>query len=257
MSWRKIIPNLLTLAAMVCATLCLIHSANGEFLASAQMMMLCLVFDGLDGNVARLIRGQTKFGAELDTFVDITAYSVAPAMMIYNLVMKDFGFWGIVLVCLTIMMGALRLSRFRVGDPDRGNKGYTGLPVTVNAGWVAMLVFATESGVIKSDFISLSVGPFATLVWASSVVFLFLQVSNVHYSKPTKAPIFFISGIAMVVMLFSQAHLAAAAALAIAGYGFFFAFITPFLPKHAAQPVFDEDEDEDEDDEESVTIRHL
>jgi CDP-diacylglycerol--serine O-phosphatidyltransferase len=216
--------------------------------------MLCLVFDGLDGNVARLVRGQTKFGAELDTFVDITAYSVAPAMMIYQLVMKDFGFWGVVLVCLTVMMGALRLSRFRVGDPDRGNKGYTGLPVTVNAGWVAMLVFATQSDVIHNQFFSLSEGPFATFVWASSVVFLFLQVSNVHYSKPTKAPIFFISGIAMVVMLFANNELAAVAAMAIAAYGFYFGCITPFLPKHAAHPVPVDDEDEDE--EEPVRIRH-
>ena len=253
MSWRKILPNLFTLSAMVCATLSLIHSSNGEFMAASQMLMLCLVFDGLDGNVARLVRGQTKFGAELDTFVDITAYSVAPAMMIYNLVMKDFGFWGVSLVCLTIIMGALRLSKFRVGDPDRGNKGYTGLPVTVNAGFVSMLVFATQSGVMNYQFLSLTEGPFATFVWACSVAFLFLQVSNVHYSKPTKAPLFFISGIAMVVMLFSQAHLAAVAALAIAAYGFYFGFITPFLPRHESAAVEDvEEEDEDE----SVTIRH-
>jgi CDP-diacylglycerol--serine O-phosphatidyltransferase len=253
MSWRKILPNLFTLAALVCATLSLMHSANGEFLAASQMLMLCLVFDGLDGNVARLVRGQTKFGAELDTFVDITAYGIAPAMMIYNLVMKDFGFWGISLVCLTIVMGALRLARFRVGDPDRGNKGYTGLPITVNAGFVAMLVFATQSGVLHDDFISLSEGPFATFVWACSIAFLFLQVSNVHYGKPTKAPLFFISGIAVVMMLFSTLDIAVIAAIAIAGYGFFFGFITPFIPKHASHPVVPE---EDEDEDEPVRIRH-
>lgn len=253
MSWRKIIPNLFTLGAMVCATLSLMHSSNGEFMAAAQMLMLCLVLDGLDGNVARLVRGQTKFGAELDTFVDITAYSVAPALMIYQLVMKDFGFLGHALVFLTVIMGALRLSRFRVGDPDRGNKGYTGLPVTVNAGFVAMLVFATQSGVVNYSFLSLSEGPFATFVWACSVAFLFLQVSNVHYAKPTKAPLFFISGIAVVMMLFTQLEVAAVAALGIAAYGFYYGFITPFLPKpaHAAAEVAEEDEDD-----ESVTVRH-
>ncbi len=241
-----------TLAALVCATMSIIYSSEGEFMLSAQFLMLCLVFDGLDGNVARIVRGETKFGAELDTFVDITAYSVAPAMMIYNLAMKDYGIWGLSLVCFTVIMGALRLSRFRVGDPDRGNKGYTGLPVTVNAGFVAMLVLATQSGAVNYPFLSLTEGPFATFVWACSVAFLFLQVSNVHYAKPTTGPIFFISGIGMVFMLFTQIHTAAIAALVIAGYGFYFGFITPFLPKPTTQ-VSHAMED-DEDDEESISI---
>lgn len=251
MTWRKIVPNLLTLGALACAMLSLIRAFEGEFVASAQFIMLCLVLDGLDGNVARWCRGSTAFGAELDTFVDIIGYGVAPAMLAHNLVMKDHGLWGFIFVCLTAMSGSLRLARFRVVDPARGQNGYLGLPITVNAGWIAMFVFVTQSGLLREDLFTLSAGPLAAMVWTVSVVFLVLQVSNVRYAKPTKAPLFFFAGIAVVMMLFMKAEIALVAALAIAGYGIFYGLITPFMPRHAALveqaaavPVDEEDEED-------------
>ncbi len=253
MMWRKIVPNLLTLAALVCAMMSLIKAGEGNFVASAQLIMLCLVFDGLDGNVARWCKGSTAFGAELDTFVDIIGYGVAPAMLVYNLVMKDHGWLGLAFVCFAAMSGSLRLARFRVVDPARGQNGYLGLPITVNAGWIAMLVFITQSGLLREDLFNLSSGPLAALVWTISVVFLVLQVSTVRYSKPTKAPLFFFAGIAMVLMLFvKSAELALVSALAIAAYGVFYGLISPFMPKHAAlvdaaaaAPVGEEEDEED------------
>ena len=246
MTWRKIIPNLFTLAALVAAVISILKAAHGEFMESSQLIMLCLILDGLDGNLARFFKGTTKFGAELDTFVDITAYSIAPAILSYEVVMKNFGYWGLALVCGTVVSGALRLSRFRVADPFRGQRGYCGLPVTVNAGWVAMLVFATQSGLINHESITLTSGPFATVVWTCSIAFLFLQVSNVRYSKPTKTPLFFLSGILFTLLLFLKIEVAVASALAMCFYGFFFAFISPFLPKH--DPILDLDaEDEEEE----------
>lgn len=234
MMWRKIIPNLLTLGALVCAMMSLIKAMEGEFVTSAQFIMLCLVLDGLDGNVARWCRGSTKFGAELDTFVDVIGYGVAPAILAYNLVMKDHGLWGLAFVCFTPISGALRLARFRVVDPFRGQQGYLGLPITVNAGWVAMFVFITQSGLLREDIFTLAGGPLAAMVWTISSVLLVLQISTLRYAKPTKAPLFFFAGIAMVLMLFLQAEIALVSALAMCAYGLFYAFISPFLPRHDA-----------------------
>jgi CDP-diacylglycerol--serine O-phosphatidyltransferase len=249
MSWRRIVPNLLTLAAMVAAVMSIIKSAHGEYMQAAQWMMLCLILDGLDGSVARLFKGTTKFGAELDTFVDITAYGVAPAMLAYEAVLKHFGAWGLAYTCLTVLSGALRLARFRVADPFRGQRGYLGLPITVNGGWVALFVVVTESGLLNDGRITLSSGPLAALVWTCSLAFLGLQVSNVRYGKPTKAPIFFLCGILFVLMLFMKVEIAVASALAMSAYGFFYAFISPFLPRHDHLLG-------DEGDEEPVTVRH-
>ncbi|MCS6771080.1 MAG: CDP-alcohol phosphatidyltransferase family protein [Kiritimatiellae bacterium] len=233
MMWRKLLPNLLTLAALGCAMLSILKAVEGEFVAAAQFIMLCLVFDGLDGNIARWCRGATKFGAELDTFVDIIGYGVAPALLAHQLVMKDHGVWGLLYVCFAPMSGALRLARFRVVDPHRGQKGYLGLPITVNAGWVAMMVFATQTGLLREDLFTLAGGPFAAMVWTVSTAMLFLQVSTLRYSKPTKAPLFFFAGIAMVLMLFLKEEIALVSALSMCAYGVFYAFISPFLPRHA------------------------
>jgi CDP-diacylglycerol--serine O-phosphatidyltransferase len=247
MTWRKVLPNLVTVGAMLAAFFSIVHSAHGSHEMAAKLIMLCLILDGLDGNLARWIKGTTQFGAELDTFVDITAYGLAPAMLIHELVAKEFGTAGLLLVGWTVLSGALRLSRFRVADPNRGNKGFTGLPITANATWVAMLTFIVQSDLVNDPRISLTEGPFAVVVWGASVIMLFLQISNVRYGKPSKTPMLFVGGIVMVALLFMQQHAAIASALAMCAYVFFYAFVTPFLPKqHEMLAEADDEEDEEE-----------
>jgi CDP-diacylglycerol--serine O-phosphatidyltransferase len=255
MTWRKILPNLVTTGAMLAAFFSIVHSAHGEYALAAKLIMLCLILDGLDGNIARWIGGETQFGAELDTFVDITAYGLAPAMLIHESVAKHFGTWGLLLVGWTVLAGALRLSRFRVADPNRGNKGFTGLPITANATWVAMFTFIVQSDLIEDPRVSLTSGPMAVLVWSFSAIMLFLQISNVRYGKPSKTPVLFIGGIVMVALLFLRQDAAIASALAMCAYVFFYAFVTPFLPKHHVAIVGDDDT-EDLEDEEDVTFDH-
>lgn len=252
-SWRKILPNLVTTGAMLAAFFSIVHSAHGEYAMAAKLIMLCLILDGLDGNLARWLGGETKFGAELDTFVDITAYGLAPAMLIHESVAKHFGTWGLLLVGWTVLAGALRLSRFR-SDPARGNKGYSGLPITANATWVAMLTFIVQSDLIEDPRVSLTDGPMAVLAWSLSAVMLCLQVSNVRYNKPSKVPILFVAGIVMVALLFLRQDAAIASALAMVAYVFFYAFVTPFLPKHHEAIVGDEEGEVE--DEEDVTFDH-
>ena len=257
MTWRKILPNLVTTGAMLAAFFSIIHSAHGEYAMAAKLIMLCLILDGLDGNLARWLGGTSQFGAELDTFVDITAYGLAPAMLIHESVAKHFGTWGLLLVGWTVLSGALRLSRFRVADPDRGNKGFTGLPITANATWVAMLTFIVHSDLINDPHVSLIEGPMAILAWSFSGVMLFLQISNVRYGKPSKTPVLFVGGIVMVSLLFMRQEAALAAAFAMCAYVFFYAFVTPFLPKHHEAIVGDDDDaDELEDEEEDITFDH-
>ena len=243
-SWRKIVPNLFTLGAMAAALMSIIHASHGEFIVSAKLIMLALALDGLDGNVARWCRGQTKFGAELDTFIDITAYGIAPAVLAWELVMKDHGLWGIAFVCFTAMSGAMRLARFRVVDPFRGQNGYLGLPITVNAGWIATFAILTQAGIFDGAWLSVTSGPLAAVVWTSSVLFLLLQISNVRYGKPSKAPLAFAAGLITILMLFFEQFMALAVLIMIA-YGVFYAFVTPFFPKRAALMEIEEEEEEE------------
>ena len=253
MSWRTIVPFLFTVAAMIAGFYSLVAAADGHFLLSAQLIMLSMILDGMDGNLARLLRGESDFGADLDTFVDMVSFGLAPAFLAYQVALRDFGFWGAVLACGIVISGACRLARFRVVDPNRGQNGFLGLPITVNAGWLALAVFITQSEIFHSHWFTLTDGPLAAVVWTCAVMFTLLQISHVRYGKPTKTPVVFITCLLFVTFLFLQLQLAVASALAMCAGLFVYGFISPFLPKH--DDILDLDLDEEDD--ESALLRHL
>ena len=228
-NWRQVIPMLLTLTAMMVGFYSLLMSAAGEYVQAAQLIMVSMILDGLDGAIARALKGTTHIGAELDTFVDMTSFGLAPALMAYQAVLKDFGVWGFLLASAIVLSGIYRLSRFRVVDPYRGQRGYLGLPITTNAGWMASFFIATECGQIDRDWFALDHGPIATLFWTTTLVMLVLQISRVRYAKPTKNPIVFVPFSILMILLFTKSDLAVAAALMLCAYGFLYAFAHPFF----------------------------
>jgi len=74
--WRKAIPCLCTFAALCAGIGSILAAGQSNFLLSAQLILVSLILDGLDGTLARLLRAQTSFGAELDTFVDLTSFGI-------------------------------------------------------------------------------------------------------------------------------------------------------------------------------------
>lgn len=246
MSWRQLIPLLFTLAAMMAGFYSLLMTVQGEYLMAAQMIMLSMLLDGFDGNVARLLNGTSKFGAEMDTYVDMASFGLAPAILAYQVVLKDFGLLGLFLAGAMVASGMMRLSRFRIKDPFRGQRGFQGLPITVNACWISMFVFVVESGLFNMGDRVLHAGPLAVLVWTCSVLFLVLQVSNIRYPKPTKAMIGFVPSILFVLFLFLRLQVAVASALTICASCFVYAFITPLFPRNVdLNAILDETEEEE------------
>ena len=196
---------------------------------SAQLIMLAMVLDGFDGNLARLLKATTRFGAEFDTFVDSLCFGVAPAFLAYQSALHEFGALGLFLCAAMVLSGAMRLSRLRVVDPSRGQGGFLGLPITINAAWVALWIMLTNMSTVDHHLYSSTHGPVAAMIWICSTAFVILQMSHIRYPKPTKDPVFFIPSVFMVVLLFLKVQVAVASALAICLYGPFYAFCTPFL----------------------------
>lgn len=217
LTWRHKIPISITLMAMLCGFFSILVTLEsmGEPLAKAGLMhrwaalliMLAMILDGMDGNVARRLNGCTELGAELDTYVDLTAFGLAPALLIYVVMLTGNvpqdthrAVLRVVMTSAVVLSGMLRLARFKATDPNRGHHGYTGLPITACAGWVAMLVYISQSE--PFDKFSLSQGPVALLFLAGVIAFIVLQVSQVRYPKPTKHPALFIPMVLMVCVLF-------------------------------------------------------
>jgi CDP-diacylglycerol---serine O-phosphatidyltransferase len=210
-NWRQGVPTLFTLAAMLSGFLSLLFTVQGMhasdpdvcsayFIQSALLIMLAMILDGLDGNVARWLKGSSAFGAELDTYVDLTAFGIAPAVLIFavTLLGKD-SFWRMLLPSAVALSGVVRLARFKVKDPLRGQGGYAGLPITANAAWVSLFVFISLTP--PRDRLSLDHGPVAMLFLLGVLIFITLQVTNFRYPKPTKKAALFIPCIILVLLL--------------------------------------------------------
>ena len=245
MNIRQVIPVSCTYGAMLAGFGSMLASAAGHFVPAAQLIMISMILDGLDGSLARKLKATSAFGAELDTFVDFSSFGLAPAFLAYEAVLHRFGFCGFIIAAAIILSGASRLARFRIVDPYRGQRGYLGLPITVNAGWISLSVFVAFSGVLEQDWLTLQSGPVAAFVWGVAIALCALEVSHIHYAKPTKDPVVQIVCIPLTMLLFANnVHIAALSAITMLCYGFIFAFISPMTHRRDFVEVA-EDEEED------------
>ncbi|MDD4872202.1 MAG: CDP-alcohol phosphatidyltransferase family protein [Kiritimatiellae bacterium] len=209
-SWRQVVPTIVTLLAMLSGFLSILVTFEGIrgsnphlFRLSAQLIMLAMILDGLDGNMARMLKGSSEFGAELDTYVDLTAFGIAPAILIFAVTLQSKDeVIRVLLPSAVAVSGVCRLARFKVKDPLRGQAGYAGLPITANAAWVALFVFISQTP--PYDRFSLDQGKVATLFLIGILVFTVLQVTNLRYPKPSKKAAIFVPTAILVGLLFCK-----------------------------------------------------
>lgn len=144
---NTLIPNILTLLAL-CAGLTSIRFAlHGKWKEAVVAILLAAILDGLDGRVARMLQGTSKFGAELDSLSDFVSFGVAPAVVLYFWTMQGAGGFGWALVLLYTVCCALRLARFNtmLGTdlPPYAYNFFTGIPAPAAAGLVLVPMAAS------------------------------------------------------------------------------------------------------------------
>ena len=135
---RIVLPNLITLLALCLGLTAIRYAIEGSFEKAVFAIVAAAVFDGLDGRLARALKGTTRFGAELDSLADFVDFGVAPALTLYfwNMhEMKSFGWFAAMVFAIAC---ALRLARFNVGldDPDKpawASNFFTGMPAPAGA----------------------------------------------------------------------------------------------------------------------------
>ncbi len=135
-----ILPNLFTAASIFFGVISIISTLNGNFTKAIIFIFLSLVFDGLDGRVARLTNTASKFGVEFDSLADIIAFGVAPAFLFYIVIGNEFGRVGSLLTAIYIIFGAIRLARFNVTTGTYDPSVFIGLPIPTAAIWLAVMI---------------------------------------------------------------------------------------------------------------------
>lgn len=133
----QLLPNLFTTGNLFFGFYTIVQATLGDRWHASLGIVLAMVFDVLDGRVARLARATSKFGGEYDSLSDVVSFGVAPAMLAFAAGdLRDLGRAGWVLAFLYVVCAALRLARFNVA-PSRWVGRFEGLPSPAAAGMVA------------------------------------------------------------------------------------------------------------------------
>ena len=114
LSGTKILPNVLTIAALCIGLTALRFGYDGRWTNALVLILIAAVIDAMDGLVARLLKASSAFGAELDSFSDFVSFGVSPAILLYFWNLQDAGPFGWVASLLLCVAVALRLARFNV-----------------------------------------------------------------------------------------------------------------------------------------------
>ena len=113
---RMILPNMLTLIGVCIGLTSIRFSFNGQFDLAIIAIIFAALIDGLDGRIARLIKGTSKVGKELDSLTDMISFGVAPAFIMYFWTLSSLGRLGWLICLIYVICVALRLARFNINS---------------------------------------------------------------------------------------------------------------------------------------------
>jgi CDP-diacylglycerol--serine O-phosphatidyltransferase len=176
-SVRAIAPNAVTALALCMGLTGVRFAIGGEWDRALAAIIIAGVLDGLDGRIARLLKGESRFGAELDSLSDVIAFGVSPAIIIFLWSLQDVPRFGWLFALAHAVCCALRLARFNAQidaaeQPHKSAGFMTGVPAPAGAGLMLLPVYIwlwSGEDLMRQPWI---VAPWVTLI-------AFLMISNV------------------------------------------------------------------------------
>lgn len=171
-----LLPNLLTTAGLFSGFFAVVSSMNGHFIHAAVAIFVAMIFDGLDGRVARITNTQSEFGAEYDSMADMVSFGIAPGLVAYNWALSGMGKFGWLAAFVFVAAAALRLARFntQVGIADK--RYFQGLASPAAAAVIASLVWVGAEYQIDGQ-------AYGFIVGLITIISGLLMVSNFKYNS--------------------------------------------------------------------------
>ena len=179
--FRVALPNFITILGLCLGLNSLKLAFEGNFEKSINFIVLAAILDALDGRIARLIKGTSKFGAELDSLTDFVNFGVCPSLIIYFWSLNSFKFFGWIVALLFVVACCLRLARFNIDTDLKSEKEswrinfFTGVPAPAGAGLVLMPLIISFS-----DFNYLFTNILSNQIILGLMIFVsFLMISKI------------------------------------------------------------------------------
>lgn len=167
-----LLPNFITTGNFLSGILSITNSLQGNFPRAALWILIAMLFDFLDGQIARMSKSGTKFGEEYDSLSDLVTFGLAPTIMMYEMCLSQLGRFGWGVAFIYSVTCALRLARYNAKLDGRPKTFFTGLPSPAAGGLIASSVLAADH---LEWFGVEEVGPFMMLVLG------FLMISTLRY----------------------------------------------------------------------------
>ena len=204
---RYLLPNILTLGG-VCLGICSIKfSIDGNFNLAVILILLAAILDALDGRVARLIKGTSEFGKELDSLTDFVSFGIAPVLILYFWELNNYGKLGWAIALIYSVCCVLRLARFNLtkneNDHEWKNNFFEGVPSPAG-GLLILTPLIYELTELNFNLNIKSLTPFLTVLIALLLVSKIPTLSLKKISISSKTTVFLLlsAGIIFIALLF-------------------------------------------------------
>lgn len=173
-----LLPNLFTTGALFAGFYAIIAAMRGNFESAPIAILFAMVFDGLDGRVARLTNTSSKFGAEYDSLSDMVSFGVAPALVVFSWALGDLGKIGWSVAFIYVACAALRLARFNTQIDTAGKNYFTGLASPSAACIIASAVWVCHDLGWVGDALPFELAVVVAVLTATVGI---LMISNIPY----------------------------------------------------------------------------
>lgn len=195
---RKFIPNFLTLVGLLCGLTAIQMSFHDRMETAVLFILAAAILDALDGAMARLLKANTEFGAQLDSLSDFLCFGVAPAFLLYMWGLEEAGRLGWIATLTFPAAAAIRLARYNAIDIKKKktasrwrSKFFSGVPAPAGAGLALFPIFVWFQA--QSTFAEFNVGLPLIAIWVMAVAMLMVSRIPSWSTKQLKlTPKFFI-----------------------------------------------------------------
>jgi len=204
---RYLLPNILTLAGVCLGISSIKFSIEGNFTLAVTLILFAAILDALDGRIARLIKGTSEFGKELDSLTDFVSFGIAPVFTLYFWELNNYGKLGWAITLIYSVCCVLRLARFNLTKieetEDWKNNFFEGIPSPAGGLLILMpLIYELTNFNILFDIKNLT--PYLTILIAILLVSKIPTLALKKISISPKATVFLLLsiGIVFIALLF-------------------------------------------------------
>ena len=169
----NLLANFFTILSLGCGFGSIIFSLEGHFTFASWAIIISMVFDGLDGQVARRNPIPSEFGKELDSLSDVVSFGIAPASLGYFFIYSRFNFLAAIILFLYLISSVLRLAKYNITPKEKMAHYFLGLPTTASGGILASFIL------VYKRYTQLP--PPSALFLVLVLVLAFLMISKIHY----------------------------------------------------------------------------